>query len=135
MNTRTETFQKSERLCSRKIISLLFDEGDIFYTPLFKIVWSVSPSPSPFPARVAFSVVKRGFRKAVDRNLLKRRMREAYRHEKTRLYEMLNSLNTRISFIIIFRGNRIPDYQEIKKSMEEMIEKLFVAAREKQKNC
>ena len=82
MNTRRETFEKSERLCSTKIISGLFENGNIFYTPLFKVVWSISPVIIPYPAQIAFSVSKRGFRLAVTRNLIKRRMREAYRKNK-----------------------------------------------------
>ena len=82
MNTRRETFEKSERLCSTKIISGLFENGNIFYTSLFKVVWNKSPVTLPLPAQVAFSVSKRGFRLAVTRNLIKRRMREAYRKNK-----------------------------------------------------
>ena len=114
---------------------MLFDEGDIFYTTLFKIVWSETPSKTLFPAQVVFSVSKRGFSKAVDRNLLKRRMREAYRRDKHIVYDLLNSLNKQIAFIVIFRGSHIPDYQEIEKSMADMILRLCKTIREKHKNC
>jgi ribonuclease P protein component len=135
MKTGTQSFQKSERLCSRKTISLLFDEGNIFYTHAFKIVWCADPSSTEFPARVAFSVLKKEFRKAVDRNLIKRRMREAYRRNKQLLYETLYSLNIQIAFIIIFRGSDIPMYSEIEKSMADMIGKLIIVINERQKNC
>jgi len=45
MNTTRETFEKSERLCSTKIISGLFDSGKVYYTPLFKIVWGTGLNP------------------------------------------------------------------------------------------
>ena len=65
MITIRETFEKSERLCSRKIIEALFENGNIFYNSLFKVVWNTDPDSFNSPAQVAFSVSKRGFRLAV----------------------------------------------------------------------
>ena len=115
-----QTFQKSERLCSRKIITGLFDEGDVFYSDLFKVVWKISTAPLPFPAQVAFSVTKRGFRLAVIRNLLKRRLREAYRKNKFLLYDYLSQENIKLVFIIIYRQRTVVDYQTIETSMRTL---------------
>ena len=131
MNTTRETFDKSERLCSTKIISGLFDTGNIFYNSLFKVVWAKSPVILPSPAQVAFSVSKRGFKLAVIRNLIKRRIREAYRKNKKILYEHLSSENIQIAFIVILRGNTIPDYMTVEKSIKEVINKLIVLCQEK----
>jgi ribonuclease P protein component len=120
-----ETFDKSERLCSRKIISGLFENGSVFYTSLFKVVWEVSKVTLPAPAQVTFSVSKKKFRLAVTRNLLKRRMREAYRKNKSILYEHLIAENTQMVFVIILKGNSVTDYLSIEKSMKEIINKLI----------
>jgi ribonuclease P protein component len=125
-----ETFHKSERLCSRKIITGLFDDGNTLYTPLFKIIWDRYPLNYPVPAQVAFSVAKKSFRHAVKRNLLKRRMREAYRREKQIFYDFLISEKIQVALVIIYRGNDIRDYSEITRSMHEMLEKLTVKIRE-----
>jgi len=135
MNNTEETFDKSERLCSRKIIAGLFEGGNIFYSSLFKVVWVNSPAILPGPAQVAFSVSKKGFRHAVTRNLIKRRMRETYRKNKKTLYDYLSSENIQVAFIVILKGNAVPDFLTLEKSMKEMIKKLINLIKENKKIC
>ena len=135
MNTTRETFNKSERLCSIKVISGLFESGSIFHNSIFKVVWQKSPVALPVPAQVAFSVSKRGFRLAVTRNLIKRRMREVYRRNKKILYDQLSSENIQIVFVIILKGNRVPDYLTIEKSMIDVLNTLIILAVKKEKIC
>jgi ribonuclease P protein component len=125
MNITRETFDKSERLCSRKVIEKLFETGHIFYTPLFKVVWEAGDYPFMGPAQVAFSVSKRGFRLAVTRNLIKRRLRETYRKNKALLYNHLRSQNIQIVFVVIIRGNSVPDYARVEKGVRDVINKLI----------
>jgi ribonuclease P protein component len=135
MNQVRETFHKTERLCSRNTIISLFDEGNVFYTRLFKIVWFNSPVLIPHPAQVAFSVSKKGFRNAVTRNLLKRRLRESYRKNKSLLYDFLSSEKMQIIFIIIFRGNIVHDFNTLDDGIKELFKKLILVLREKKVKC
>lgn len=130
-----ETFHKSERLCSKKAIDFLFEEGKTLYTPLFKIVWVKASLPTAFPVQVAFSVSKKSFRRAVDRNLIRRRMKEAYRKNKQILYEHLTSLNVSISCVIIFRKNAVPEYQSVEKGISDLIKQLNSAVNEISSKC
>jgi ribonuclease P protein component len=134
MNTISETFNKSERLCSRKIIGSLFENGHVFYNSLFKVVWDKEQNSIPGPAQVAFSVSKRGFRLAVTRNLVKRRLREAYRKNKKTLYDHLIAENIQIVFVVILRGNSIPDYIIIEKGIIKVINKLIMLTSQKKED-
>jgi len=79
------TFRKEERLCKRKIIQELFEKGSSFYLHPFK-VYILRQFESPVH-QVLISVSARNFKRAVDRNLIKRRIREAYRLHKSKLPE------------------------------------------------
>lgn len=105
---------------------MLFETGKIFHNSLFKVVWDNAQNPIPGPAQVAFSVSKRGFRLSVTRNLIKRRIREAYRRNKYALYSHLLSQNIQIVFIVIIKGNSVPDYTTIEKSVRDLINKLII---------
>jgi len=125
MNITRETFGKSERLCSFKVINTLFETGNIFYNSLFKVVWNKASEDLPAMAQVAMSVPKRGFKLAITRNLVKRRMREAYRKNKHLLYEHLSTDNNKLVFVIILRGSHVPDYLTIENSIKDVIKKLI----------
>ncbi|ALI99318.1 ribonuclease P protein component [Rufibacter tibetensis] len=75
-------FPKEERLRSKKLIEQLFREGSSFNSYPLRFVALHVPVPSELPVQVLVSVSKRNFKKAVDRNRLKRQMREAYRLHK-----------------------------------------------------
>ena len=124
MVTNKETFCKSERLCSKKAIEALFENGKSFYCSPFLIVWAYSFSDMSYPAQEAFSVPKKGFKLAVTRNLIKRRTREAYRKNKAILYNFLNSCDKKIVFTMILRANSVPDYLTVENSVKEMF-KMF----------
>ncbi len=126
-----ERLFKGERLCSKKIISALFETGNVLHTPLFKVVWALTALPSPFPAQVVFSVPKRGFKHAVTRNLIKRRLREAYRKNKSDLCEYLKSEGKQVAFVVVVRGSSIPDYSATEASVREMLNKLLSSLRQK----
>ena len=79
------TFKKEERLSKEKTIQELFDKGSSFYLYPFKVYFLQNLDPDSKVHKVLISVSKKNFKRAVDRNLIKRRIREAYRLNKNLL--------------------------------------------------
>lgn len=117
------TFNKKERLCSTKLIGEIFERGSVINTSLFRVVW-LQTSGLPSPAQIAFAVPKKSIRLAVTRNLIRRRMREAYRLRKQSLYDLLGERNIQVAFIVIYRQKSIADYKTVENAVNEIIAKL-----------
>ncbi|MCB0495840.1 MAG: ribonuclease P protein component [Cyclobacteriaceae bacterium] len=113
-----QTFKKSERLSGKKDIEELFNNGSYFYLSPLKIL--VNPGTSSQVHQVLFAVPKKNFKRAVDRNLLKRRMREAYRLHKHLLITEPNKL----SIAYIYTSKEAASYQTIAKQIKESINRL-----------
>lgn len=117
------SFQKGERLCSKKLIEKLFEEGNSFLAYPFKIVFLKIDHHSKFPVQVGFSVGKRNFKRAVKRNLIKRRMREAFRLNKSGLYSSMGE--NKLAVFIIFIGKSVPEYPEVDAGIKKGFKKLI----------
>lgn len=103
INSDQFTFKRAERLKSKKVIELLFKEGESKVIFPFRVVWLSLPLDSPAPAQFAASVSSRHFKKAVDRNHIKRQIKEAYRLNKHILYQSLNAPpQKQLAIMIIF---------------------------------
>ncbi|QNF35789.1 ribonuclease P protein component [Adhaeribacter swui] len=85
-NKNATSFTKEERLCSKKLIEQLFHEGSSFNLYPLRFIYVKQPAPAAMIPQVLISVSKRNFKKAVDRNRLKRQIREAYRLHKSILF-------------------------------------------------
>jgi len=128
-NQPTETPQKylsgrfslgqKERLKSAKSIEHLFSEGKVISAYPLRLVFVSNPN-STVPMQCAFSVSKRHFKKAVDRNRIKRLLRESYRKIKPTLNQ---NLSQPYMGMILFNGKEIPSQENTNKSVSILIEK------------
>ncbi|MDX2174091.1 MAG: ribonuclease P protein component [Bacteroidota bacterium] len=114
-----QTFNKQERLCSKKQMELLFSKGKSSFGHPLKFIFMHVETDLQFPAQALFVVPKRQFKKAHDRNKLKRRMREAYRLNKQTLYQQLASANIKIICAFIYVGKKQEDYTTIEKAIKQ----------------
>lgn len=119
------TFRKEEKLCSQKLMGDLFLSGNSFLFYPLKIVWKTyEVLPSESPAQVGFSAPKRLFKHAVDRNRLKRLLRESYRLQKSHLYEVLNQTNLRMALMIIYIAKEELPLARIESAIVKAISKI-----------
>lgn len=119
------TFKKEERLCNKKLIDELYHSGSSFLCYPFKASWLFVADPQPVCAQVLFSVSKKRFKKAVDRNLIKRRIREAYRlNKQQQLYDVLTGIDKSIVFSVGYIGKEILAYGTIEKKMQKLLTQL-----------
>ena len=89
------------------------------------MVYSIKPPLGQILSfKVAVSVPKKLFKKAVDRNTLKRRLRESVRLNQASLNEVCQSANISLDFMLIFVGKEMTDYQQIDNAVRSLFEKL-----------
>jgi ribonuclease P protein component len=117
------SFNKAERLCSKKIMDKLFTEGKTIFVFPVKIVYLETSLLSNFPVQAAFTVGKRNFKRAVQRNLIKRRMREVYRLNKHKFYVEIGEKQVAVFFI--YTGKTISEYKQIESSVKKGLKKLL----------
>jgi|TARA_B110000211_G_scaffold65085_1_gene74922 ribonuclease P protein component len=116
------TLGKKERLKSRKLIGRLFEEGTSIKNFPYRLVYLSTEITSVFSVKASFSVPKRNFKKAVDRNRIKRLIREAYRLEKKNVFK---GSNFHCAFMITFIGKKEPVFHDVQEKIKELL-KLFI---------
>jgi len=106
-----QTFCKDERLCKKNLIKKLFDEGEKhFYYP-FRVISLKCPVPCKYPVQLLISVPYSLFKKASDRNRIKRLIRETYRKNKEILYEPLEKNHEQMLLCITYTAKEIVSYE------------------------
>ena len=121
------TLGKLERLKSKKLIEKLYEQGSSVKSFPLRMVYLQTKHTSDFPAQVGVSVSKRNFKSAVDRNRIKRLLRESYRLQKEILYDHLQNPYV---FMISYLGKEEIKYEEMYAKMT-MLLTLFVAETKK----
>jgi ribonuclease P protein component len=123
------TLNKSERLKSRKQIEQLFKEGKRLSVSPFLIYYLLeapSVNDSRLSTRLAVGVSSKNFKKAVDRNRIKRLIRESYRLQKPNFSNALKGNNQQLNLFFIFTGKELPDYKFVYDRVAIALQKISV---------
>ena len=118
-------FSKRERIVSRKLIEQLFSKGSSFSAsafPLRIVVLETERMADDIPVQVLISVSKRHFKHAVDRNRVKRQVREAYRRNKQMLTEKVQQEQT-LAIAFIWLADELLESATVEKSVKKLLGK------------
>ncbi|GAB3534187.1 ribonuclease P protein component [Pontibacter brevis] len=118
------TFSKEERLCSKRLIALLFSKGSSFNVYPLRFVYYTPQDVPPGQPQVLISVSKRYFKRATDRNRLKRQIREAYRLNKHILYQ--NPAQAPQLLGILYIGKEKKPFDSIQKKLISGLERCLI---------
>ena len=118
------TLNKAERLKRRKIIEQLFSEGRAVTAFPIRVQYKMVDQLG-VPLQAGFSVSSRNFKRAVDRNRIKRLIREAYRLQKLPLEQALQTKEQQLALFLIYTGKELPVYALVKEKVEVVLKKLL----------
>ena len=119
------TFNKRERIVSKKLIEQLFSKGSSFSIsafPLRIVVMETARVADDVPIQVLVSVSKRHFKHAADRNRVKRQIREAYRHHKQILTDKVQQQQA-LAIAFIWLANGLHESATVEKSVRILLGK------------
>ena len=117
-------FPKNQKLCNDKSIDVLFENGQSISEKPFRIIYNIENNIDNIFVKSLIVVPKKRVRLASDRNVIKRRIKEAYRLQKSELEKYLKSKNYQLNLAIIYQKNKIVDYKLIQEKIKLLLSRL-----------
>ena len=120
-----EGLKKEERLCSRKLIDMLFGTGGSHAMTSFPLKAVYRLTDGTEAVQVLISVPKKHFKRAVKRNRVKRQVREAYRKHKQLLFpRMAEMTNKRLLIAFIWLSNELASSVTVEERVENLLHRI-----------
>ena len=120
----TNSYSAKEKLKSRKLLDQLFTKGRSFSVFPVKVFYMPLPATADHPVKAGVGVSAKHFRKAVDRNRIKRLLRECYRLNKQPLYATVATKQKQLAVFFLYIGKEIPEYPLLNEKMLAALQKL-----------
>ena len=117
-------FPKNQKLCNEKAIERLFENGKSLTEKPFRIIYNIDNNNEDVFLKALIVVPKKRVRLASDRNVIKRRVKEAYRLQKSELEQYLKSNNHQLNLAIIYQKHEILDYKLIEVKIKLLLSRL-----------
>ena len=118
-------FPKNQRLCNNTDIDILFDEGTSISLNSFRIVWSYNEKKDDVLMKSIIIVPKKRIKLAVQRNTIKRYIRQSYRTRKVKLEEHLKNQAIQINLAIIYNSHKVLCFKEIDVKINRLLNRLI----------
>ena len=118
-------FPKKQKLCGEKVIERLFANGKSISEKPFRAIWNFEKNNDQVFVKQLIVVSKKRLKLAVDRNVLKRRIKEAYRLQKKKLECFLESTNQQLNLAIIYQQEEILDYKTLEEKINLLLSRLI----------
>ena len=119
-----QTFKKQEKLKKSKLIEKLFAQGKALTEYPIKLIYLEIEHESPYKIQAGVTVSKRNFKNAVDRNRIKRLLREVYRKNKYVIYESEDT--KKHIFMFIYLGKKEFEYPILEDKMKSLLHKFIL---------
>ena len=117
-------FPKNQKLCNEKAIERLFENGKSLTEKPFRIIYNIDNNNEDVFLKALIVVPKKRVRLASDRNVIKRRVKEAYRLQKIELEKYLKSNHHHLNLAIIYQKHEILDYKLIEVKIKLLLSRL-----------
>ena len=117
-------FPKKQKLCSETVIKVMFSNGKSFTTSAVRLVWKEDNNEDEVTVKSIIVVPKKKIRLAVKRNIIRRRMKEAYRLHKIELESMLKDKKLQLSIAMIYQKDKILPYKTVEEEIKLILERL-----------
>ena len=118
-------FPKKQKLCSETVIKVMFSNGKSFTTSSVRLVWKEDNNEDEVTVKSIIVVPKKKIRLAVKRNIIRRRMKEAYRLHKIELENMLKDKKLQLSIAMIYQKDKILPYKTVEEEIKLILERLI----------